>query len=747
VERNCCFLVYLLMMLFSCGAFAAPISDVFGALSEPTAALDANTPIEVDAKTLDYDKHNGRITADGNVVITCGLDVLHADRVLVNMNSGDAYALGHVVLRRGDKETRSTKLQYNFRTRLCNLDDPEIDAAPFKVLAEKVERVANNEYVLHEANVTTCRLPYPHSHYHIRARRITVVPGEYMRTNGAVWYFGRVPCLYMPYWRHSLDGESGFKFYPGYGSRWGAYLLSSYYHPVSSFLRAEHHVDYRDRRGVALGEDLKWNTDAISGMFSVYLLDDQAPVDDDEDAATSNIDSERYRIHLRHNQSFDQRTQLLSQLNYLSDTDVCEDFFRREYRTLRQPENYISLSHRRDGFTVTADLNARLNDFYSNVNRLPEVSVDFVRLQLGNSSFYYEGQTAAARLERVWSEDSGNADYDTIRFDTEHMIYQPRRYFGWLNFVPRLGYRGTYYTDTKKTVTSPSISTTTTTNTTVVSGIPNTVVSSTTSTSMVTSVVGSGADIRNLLEVGAEISFKAFKVWKQSETGADRRHVLEPYANYTLRLAPSVGPEDLYQFDTVDALGELHQVRVGARNKIQAKRNGRPFDLIDLDTYTILNLDLEGNERVMENIYADVEFRPTDWLAIDMDSVYDVEESTLDQINSRFTLTREDEWEAAVEHRYRRDVSDLLSGTLTLHPSTRWAFNVFGRYEFETARVQEAGGYVERKLDCLGVRLGGSAFPGFTRSNGTEQNDEYRVMLEFWLTAFPEVGLHVKERH
>ena len=407
----------------------------------------------------------------------------------------------------------------------------------------------------------------------------------------------------------------------------------------------------------------------------------------------------------------------------------------------------MSLSHRRNGFTITADLNARLNDFYSNVNRLPEVSIDFVRLQIGSSSLYYEGQTSVAQLERVFSEGSLAEDFSSLRFDSEHMLYQPRRYFGWLNLVPRVGYRGTYYSDTKATVTSPSVTTTVSTNMTVVGGITNTAISSVTSTSTVTSVVSSDADLRNLIEIGAEVSFKAFKVWKQIGTGADRRHVLEPYANYTLRLAAGVEPEDLYQFDSVDALGELHQVRLGVRNKIQAKRKERPFDLVDLDVYTILNLDAEEDETILEDVYADAEFRPTDWLSVDLDGIFDVDASEVEQFNSRFSLSREGAWEAAVEHRYRVEGSDLLSGLLTLYPSARWAFNVFGRYEFEDSRVQEMGGYVRRKFDCMGIRLGGSAFPGFTRTNGTEQDDEYRVMLEFWLTAFPEISLNSKQRY
>jgi lipopolysaccharide assembly outer membrane protein LptD (OstA) len=309
-----------------------------------------------------------------------------------------------------------------------------------------------------------------------------------MTARGAVWYFGNVPCFYMPYWKQSLDEQSGFRFYPGYRSEWGAYLLSSYRHRLTSTLRAEHHVDYRTERGFAVGESLKWEMDHGFGDLKLYYIDDDKPMPDDYPVASEPIDPERYRIRLRHAHSFGPRTQMLLQFEYVSDVNLRRDFFEREYRRAIQPENYISVSHRRQGYTITGLANVRLNDFYSNVNRLPEVSLDVFRRQLGNSSFYYESESAIANLERVWPEDSLDADYSSIRFDTLHMFYQPRQLAGWLNVIPRAGYRGTFYTETLKTETTG------------------------TGTNAVTSIVAGDAVFRNAFEVGAEVSYKAFKM-------------------------------------------------------------------------------------------------------------------------------------------------------------------------------------------------------------------------------------------
>jgi lipopolysaccharide assembly outer membrane protein LptD (OstA) len=709
------------------GVYGAARSDSPDAFASLDNQKEYNAPIEADADQLDYDKVKGRITASGHVVITYGCDELRADRVLVNVNSGDAYALGNVVIKRGGQaDIKGTKIRYNFRTRVSSIDDPEVSVLPFHVVADKVTQSGRNEYVLHNAKVTTCKYKHPHSHYHFKAKRVTVVPGEYIRTKGAVLSLGRVPVMYLPYWRHNLAEDSGFRFLPGYRSRMGGYLLSSYYHRINSSLKAEHHIDYRSERGFALGEDLDWHTGAGIGNLRLYYLNDDDPMDAADIADGLDIDSRRYRIHLEHNQTFNERTQLLLQANYLSDPKVIEDFFNREYRHARQPETYASLSYRRDLYTVTALANVRLNDFYSNVNRLPELSLNFTRRQLGNSSFYYESHTSGAQLEKVWETGSINDDYSAVRFDTRHMIYQPRRYMGWLNFVPRAGYRGTYYSDTLTSITSNSVVTATGTN------------SMETTTNSVTEITNAAGQLRNMFEIGAEISFKAFKTMN----GGAMRHIVEPYANYTFRMEPDVVPDELYQFDSIDGLDEVHQTLLGVRNKIQSKRNGRPHDLADINTFTTLNFNSDEDEDMFDKLYLDSDFYPADWLYINLYGIYGVSESELEEFNTRFNLVRDNIWKVRAEHRYRLDDSNLLTGTITVYPNIKWAFNVFGRYEFEDSRVQEQGGYIERKLDCIGMRLGGSVLPGFTRTDGTEKEDEYRIMLSFWLTAFPQLGLH-----
>jgi len=700
--------------------------------------------IEVDADRLDYNRATGWVEARGHVVIQKGDQELRADHVRLNRNTEDFYASGNVRLKRAGEVWEGENLRGNLRTETWKIDTLTGNSDPFRVIeVEEAEKGRNGTFILHRPVVTTCTNAFQNCHFHVRAREIEVVSGEYMKARGAVWYFGAVPVMYMPYWYRNLKEDFGFRFYPGYDSRMGAFLLSSYYYRVNPVLKGETHLDYRTKRGIAVGQDFKWRQPQGRwlGDLSMYYADDKKPIDDDEDAETSDIDSDRYRVRLKHHYNMSDRDYMLTQLHYLSDTDILEDFFESEYRAENQPENYLSYSHRGDKYMANILLRARLNDFYSHINRLPEMSLDFMRQQIGDSSFYYDGQTAAVNLEQVWEKNrSDRNEYSVFRVDSSHLIHRPARHFGFLNLTPRVGFRETYYSDTREIQTSLATNLVSFTNLVVdASGNTNSVVSLAAQTNTISNEIQLGADNRSYFELGFETSFKAFKVWGDEDSL--RRHIVEPYANYTFVPEPSLLADRLYQFDEVDKLGEQNSVRVGVRNKLQAKRDDRPFDLVDIDISTTYNIDHAEGEHAIDTIAIDAELWPAEWFYLDFDAVFSVEESELERFNSRAEISQEELWSVYVEYRFRNESSSLVLADLTWFPSQKWTLNTYGRYEFETGRMEEQGGYVQRNFDCMVVRTGVTSIPGFTRSDGSEREDEVRFMVQFWLTAFPEASL------
>jgi lipopolysaccharide assembly outer membrane protein LptD (OstA) len=703
------------------------------AASMPVPDVPPLGAIDVKADKLIYDRETGWIEATGNVIILNGPDKLTADYVQVNMETEEAMALGNVVLLRPSGATKGERLSYNFKTDEGHSDALSGETKPFYWVAESTEQVSTNRFVLHNAQVTTCRFKGKHRHFHIRAKELTIAPRKWMKARHAVWYFGRVPSFYTPYWFRSLQEKGcGWTFQPGYDSRLGAFLLSTYGCTLWPWLKTETHLDYYTARGPAFGQDFRWHQPgtAWSGDLETYALNDKRPWEPEEDPALSNVDENRHRIRLRHRYYPSRNSYALLQAYHLSDPDVQEDFFEGEHRRGAQPENYFTYTRRGEGYLVNLSARKRLNSFYTTLERLPELSADIFRQEIGDSRFYYEGRAAAGYLQWKFADDSSYDDVATWRGDTYHELYRPLRLFGFLNLIPRAGYRGTWYSKTRAFESTVQ---------------ENVLEDGTIEEVIVEEEVVGPSGTRSLYEVGNEVSFKAFRVWDNVGAGQRTlRHVVEPFADYTYVMHSGLERDDIYQFDSVDRREDAHYAVVGLRNMLQTKQGSRARDIVDLDMYTVYQLDTEGDEDPVEDIRLDAEIKPFSRMRLDVDARYNVPDDEFSRINTRLWLWRRKVWSMSLENRYRKDRSNRWTVRGDWRPNKRWRFGSYARYDTEDDDLETAGGYIQRDWDCLALKTGGEFRPGYMRSDGTEQEDEYRVTLEFWLIAFPSTRMRIR---
>jgi hypothetical protein len=370
-----------------------------------------------------------------------------------------------------------------------------------------------------------------------------------------------------------------------------------------------------------------------------------------------------------------------------------------------------------------------------------------MRQEIGETVFYYEGQTAASFLQKTYAKANTNDnEYSALRIDSSHMIYYPNKYFGFLNIIPRAGYRGTYYSETKQDITTVTTGVTVTANTTVdASGRTNTSYVSAVSTNRETATLKGAAKLRSRFELGTETYFKAFRTWDDEFGGW--RHVVEPYANYTFIPEPDLLPDSLYQFDNVDTFDKEHWVRLGIRNKLQTKMNDSPFDLVDFDVYTRYLFERGDRDTAIDNVYFDLKTWPAEGLTLFFDGMYDTEESVLSTFNTRLNFSSADFYNIYLEHRYIEAGGNLLYGGVSFSPNRYWTFEIYGRNDFENKRFEEGWLYISKKTDCLTLRTGAGIMPGYTRNDGVEEDDDYRFVVEVWLNAFPDMALGQRHRN
>jgi lipopolysaccharide assembly outer membrane protein LptD (OstA) len=730
------------------GAIVLPVTALFAgaclSAAQPNEGGGSASPqdrrVEIRAEKLEYDRVRGFVTATGQVVAVKGDTTLKADFVRLLTTNDEVSASGNVTLERPGSKMKGDSLVYNFNTGSGSWHRVSGDFAPFQVKAESTDK-AGQVLILHNACVTTCTNAFSRWHYHVAARRVELVPGKSLKTRNAIWCFGGVPVMYVPFWYRNLEKEWRLRFLAGYDSRMGSYLLSSVVYPVGSFGTGETHLDLRTERGAAVGQDLSWRTKNTRQELVLYYAGDLDPTAGDGVPDTENVDSDRYRLFFRESVALSRSDYMLLRLDYLSDPYMEQDFFERQYRQSAQPENYLTLTHRDELYTAGIVVRSRINDFFGSVNRLPEAYVDFLRRPIGGG-IYYESRTAAGFLEREWpDQDTAGEPYSAFRLDSEHTLARPKKYFGFLNVIPRVGARGTYYSTTLETDTWMDREDSGSRTNIVVGpgGVTNVIVTPAVSTNILSERSEAGAGLRGSVEMGLETSFKGFKTWQRN--GVLRRHVVEPYAGYTLIPAPSISPEDLHGFDQVDTLDEVHRFDVGMRNKLQYKDGGAAGSVVDVDVFARFRLGDDREDLPDVEWHLDSEFKPTSWLRIDADSIFDAESSELTRVDIGALMRRHGPMEMSAEYRYRNDDSSLLGGKLTWYFNDEWHLRVYGRYEFEDSRIEEGWAYVQRDFDCLAVKSGVGLIPAYTESDGTRRDDDWRFIIEFWLKAFPNIGV------
>lgn len=742
--RNASFLP-LLALLFAASIVSAALPS--GSKIQQTYGTGTNQ-VSLLADTAQYNWGDGQdsnwATFLGNVVIRCNGNELHAEKVRYNSLTHAAEAEGRVTLLGSNGETWSGNA---LNVDMTNPKFPKVESSdmaafydPYRVEAEK-GGIRNGAYYAENVTFTTCTNAPGHRHYEFFARDATIVPDDDITAHGVVPYLFGIPYFYWPCFWKDLHNHYGFRFEPGFCSRWGVYLLGIYKFRIWRFDDdnwgdSRTHFDLRSKRGFALGETINWyDTDIGDGWLSVYGLQDEYKK---EKLLRDGVeDTERYRVRLNHDLAITDADRILVQGLYVSDSTFLRDFFEEEHEVMPQPENYVNYTHTEDDYDFGIEADFRINDFYTQVERLPEAWFNVEQCEVAETGLFYESETAAAFLQKRFSEKSyENADdlkYDAGRFDTDHALSYPLKVAGIFSVVPTLSWRGTYYSKTKESYEEESVNVVSLTN-------DFGQVFSYSETNTVTRTEEAGADFRNVVRFDLDFSFKAYGMWTDEE-GTPWRHVIEPYAEYTYIPEPNVLPEDLFQFDSIDEIDFTHTVRLGIRNRWQCKdptvgadgqiKRDKIREFAYINPYAKVRLEPEEDEETVESLHLDTVFRPVEWLRAKADITYGMDEGEITRITSLLQI-HNDIVRATGEYIYRLDSNSLLMGEFAWKATSLWEFSLFGRYEFEDAQVEKVGAYAQMNFDCISLRLMAYVYPGYTRSDGVKEEDDYRVSFSLW---------------
>jgi len=724
---------------------------IFGLLCAATLAqaelASEKQPIEITA-TGDTNYQNGLATAHGNVAIHAGDSDIYADSAQYNPKTREVLAEGHVRIYRATGLFVGDRAIYNIDTKTIQAVEMRTDKSPYLVGGENVTSISEGAFLVSKGTFTTHDSSNPD--FRLQARTVRIYEQDRVVFQNVTFYVKNVPIFWWPYLYQSLNDAFSYMVSPAYLSSWGPSILFRVSMPITDDIKTQIRLDYRSRRGVALGlePEIRYGKDKTSwARLRTYFLRDANPDINRTSEVRVGVPKDRYRVSLQDRTNFAEDVYGIANFTKLSDRFVLQDFYQSEFQLDPRPDNVIALTKSNPIYTLTAIARFQANDFFEQTARLPEVVLDIKRTPLFGGPIFYEGETGIANLRRQFEADSGFQNYGTLRLDSFHQLLYPNTYFGWLSVVPRAGFRATYYDETRdlgKTIFTPNPN----------PFIPDFILPDPTLTEPIQK---GGNVVRAVFNAGVESSFKISREWEDAQSrglGLDGlRHIVQPFTNFSWvsssnsnpasilqfdRFQPStqLRPIDFPQFTTVDSIDSWTIGRLGVRNRLQTRRDDLTVSWMDVETYIDVNFDNPFDKTQYSNLFNKISFTPVPWASFGISSQVPVFEKGFTEVNTNVSIQPIANLQFNFGHRYLNqnpffDNSSLyvLSGYYRFNDN--WGIGIQEQYEGTTGILEQQRYSIYRDLTSWVASVG-----AIIRDNGGVK--EYGVLLTFTLKALPK---------
>jgi LPS-assembly protein len=760
----------------------------------PTSVVPtiSTTPPTGDAPLVITAGHNsfiGKIAmADDNVVVRYKDDVVFADHVIYDRAIKVVTATGNVRIFSGKHVYRGDSITYNFDTKAITSSSFFGQEYPKFIQGKQVTTPEFSHYRLTNASFTTNNRQNPS--FHLEATTVEYRPNDEVVLKNVLLYIGNVPVLYFPIFVQSLtDSRPAYQFELGNSGRFGAFIDNRYNWESGGNLLGTVEFDARSKRGFAGGVDVQYYPSATSDiLLRTYFAKDNLYSQKDPNYPDSRAHGDigdpnvydgvasdsRYRVSYQQHLQFGPELSSTADLNFWSDPWVTRDYFSSEYQQENQPANFVNLVDYNPDFTISLLAAPQVNPFFQTIERLPEFTIESKQQKIFGSPIEYASTSSLVNFQMHYADTNNFRDpsqyiynsfpqttaytfyhpnpnftfdtnqqnnYSAYRYDTYHEFYYPHQYFDFLSLTPRIGGRLTYYSDDNQDIND-------TTN--------NTGLSSDKITNPKARLAG---------DVGLEGDFKISRTWTDvsiPNLGINGiRHVIEPFFDAHFAPTPTVTPNTIRGFDnqlystqlqpldwlsynSIDSLDKQEVVRFGTWNRIQTKRDGANYDLLDWETYADAdfahNFSSATPNSTMSNLFNDIYYHITPQFTVHSFSSVDMGRNGYNEIDNDITWSPDPSLRFGIGDHYINHSpvfanSNAVALDLFYRINEHWQFESQQQFEAQTGRLQLQQYTLYRDLDSWQLAM---TYASSEISNG--HNDQ-SIFFSLTLKAFPQYKL------
>lgn len=679
-------------------------------------------PVNVFGDRVEYFTEKKEVTAVGNVSVDYKGTKLRCNKLTVNTETKDATAEGDVYIEDESGIMQGKEIIYNFNTKQGRVIQADFWSLPYFGKSEEIQKVGDKKFISLRGYATTCNLNHPH--YRLKAQKVIVIPEDKIQTKQDTLFIAQTPVMYLPYYNHSLkEPLMHVQLIPGHSKAWGTYLLSGWRYSLTDNISGRIYLDYRERRGVASGFGANFRSkDLGKGDGKFYYTQERPRRQFQEDQPG---EFERYFLRLRHQWDIDERNNLISEYYKIVDSkrilmgtkyNVLKDYFPREYEKDSLPLSYSLLHHCFNHSSMDVLVVKRINRWYSQLEKLPEIRYSLPSIQIAELPLYFENNTQVANFNKKNPVPSPSwLDVSLIRLDTFNKVSLPTK-ISFIDLIPFVGMQQTYY---DKDINNASISP------------------------------------RTVFYTGTQSSTKFYRIFdvKTGFLGLDingLRHIITPSISYVYNHHPTVPSYKLKQIDSIDAISGNNSASLELSNKLQTKRKSQTIDIANFKINTNYNYKPKGRGgSSFGDFLFDLELIPYSWLRIDADATYKHSGASSDKGYKRFSNANYNlsfnlakKGSISIGQRYERKGGNELTFNSDWRLSPKWKFKVYERYQIKKMANRNQGLIKQEYSLCRDLHCW-----LFDITYSVERQYGETIWCIFRLKAFPEAEIQYSQSY
>lgn len=166
-------------------------------------------------------------------------------------------------------------------------------------------------------------------------------------------------------------------------------------------------LDYYEKRGLGVGVEIDYERQTYFGHLLGYYIEDHGEDRLSRSQKSVEVEDEtRGRFQLQHRHFLPYSWQLTAEIDYLSDENFLQQFYRGQYNTGKERETLLHLKRIEDNWGLAFLGKTRINDFYDKVEELPSGELHWTGQSLFDDTFTFYSDTQASHYRYLYSSDT-----------------------------------------------------------------------------------------------------------------------------------------------------------------------------------------------------------------------------------------------------------------------------------------------------------------------------------------------------